>query len=43
MAWNMDLDVEVESLCTLRVKEIHEKLEQWNNYFKEEKKSPNQI
>lgn len=27
MAWNMDLEVEAKLLCTLTVKEIHEKLD----------------
>lgn len=35
MAWSMDLEVEAKMLCTLGVKEIHEKLEQWKKYFKE--------
>ena len=41
VAWSLDLEVEVEMLCTLMVKEIHGKLELWNKYFKEEEESAN--
>lgn len=37
----MDLEVKEKIVCTLRVNEIHEKLDQWNKYFKEEDNKAN--
>ena len=35
MDWSINLEVEDEGLCTLKVNEINDKIVQWSQYLRE--------
>ena len=43
MEWSIEVEVELEGLCSMKWKEVHDRMELWNHFFVENKQKNIQV